>query len=71
MYPQTHHFQEIARARHADYLHEATQERLAAITREGRPAAPARTRVAGLSWATAAVRRAVGRGQHPAAARPV
>jgi hypothetical protein len=64
MFPQAH--QEIARARHADFLREATQERLAAIARDGKPAAHARARGAGVRWATAALRRAAGRGR-PAA----
>lgn len=67
MFPTSH--QEIARARHADFLREATQERLAAVARGGGPTASARLREAGLKWATAAARRAVGR--RPAAARPV
>jgi hypothetical protein len=58
MFPTSH--QEIARARHADFLRQATQERLAAIAREGRPAALAWLREAGLRWATAAARRAAG-----------
>jgi len=33
VFPQSH--QEIARARHADLIREATQERLAAAVREG------------------------------------
>jgi hypothetical protein len=57
MFPTSH--QEIARARQADFLRQATQERLAAIAREGRPTAPARLRQAGLRWATAAGRRAL------------
>jgi hypothetical protein len=59
MFPTSH--QEIARARHADFLREATQERLAAIAREGRPAAPARLREAGLRWAAAEARKAAAR----------
>jgi len=70
MYTQTHHFQEIAQARHADYLNEASQERLAAIAREGKPAARTRLRGVGVGWATAAVRRVAGRGRPPVT-RPV
>jgi hypothetical protein len=44
MFPQAH--QEIARARHADLIREATQERLAALVREGEAPEPSPSRLA-------------------------
>jgi hypothetical protein len=53
--------QEIARARHADLLREATQARLAMIAREGIPGRPAPVQASTLRWTIAAVRKAFAR----------
>jgi hypothetical protein len=57
VFPQSH--QEIARARHADLIREATQERLARHARDGAPDSPGRVRVGdmALRWALTVVRR--------------
>jgi hypothetical protein len=59
MFPQSH--QEIARARHADLIREATQERLGRIAQGGETIRPTRVRFAFFRAGTAVVRRAVAR----------
>jgi hypothetical protein len=58
VFPQSH--QEIARARHADLLREATQDRLGRIAQgDDVPAEPAHGHTTALRWAAAVVGRAV------------
>ena len=56
MFPQSH--QEIARARHADLIREATQERLARQAQERAPDSPTKVHFGdvALRWALTVVR---------------
>jgi hypothetical protein len=59
VFPQSH--QEIARARHADFLREATQDRLASVVRERTEVRSRRMHSGTLQRATAVVRKTFAR----------